>query len=415
MDYTAVQKSFENFYSNFDKNYLKVLDIDINRLKELQIKNFLETFGKSEKIIKERYTELASLHFNLGISCFEYLDCFEKVKNNLLEEILILKEFEIEFFKKFYSFFNHVKNCTSFYYLKKLIDEDYFLINNYVSCSKDNEAKNAIIEHLNWIQQILIKIKNPKKNVQLELDSERCLFSKWLENPELTYFLNEYTKEEIKKIHNQIHILAEEIFYYLREKDYFKILVRYPYFLKKSEFLVLIIMSQVAEYEIKTSIIDPMTKTLNRKNLEKILTNTIETSYYSRQPLTIAMIDIDNFKEINDTYGHQAGDKVLKEIANLIKNNIRNSDFLFRYGGEEFLIILNGADEKAGYAVAEKIRKKIEEANFNLKGKNIKITVSIGLNTIRVNRKKVNLFEFVERADLNLYKAKKLGKNKVIK
>ena len=415
MNYLIVQKSFEDFYSNFDKNYLKVLNVDIERLKELQIRNFLETFGKPKDIVKEKYIDLASIHFSLGISCFDYLECFEKLKNRLLEETLILKEFESEFFQKFYRFFDDIKNYTSFYYLQKLIDEDYFLINNYVSCSKDNEAKNAIIEHLNWIQHILVKIKNPEKKVSVEISPQRCLFSKWIENPESTYFLTEYVKEEIQKIHNQVHKLAEEIFYHLQNEEYYQILLKYSYFLKKSEFLVLIIMSQIAEYEMKESIIDPMTKTLNRKNLEKILTNTIETSYYSRQPVTIAMLDIDNFKKINDVYGHQCGDEILKKVANIIKKNIRSSDFLFRYGGEEFLIILTGADEEDGYKVAEKIRKKIEETNFNLKGKNIKITVSIGLNTIKVNRKKVNLFNFVEKADINLYRAKKEGKNKVIK
>ncbi len=416
MDCDIIRRSFNNFYNHFDKKYFTVLNMDINKLIELQISNFIDTFGKEKNEIEKKYFKLAKLHFGLGISCFDYIQCFEKLKNTLLEELSTSEKLSKEFFKDFYNFFNTINNCTSLYYLQKLIDEDYFLLKNYVSCSKDNEAKHVINEHINWVKNILEKIKNPNKNLHVELDYQKCPLSKWIKNKNSTYFLKDVSRKELERIHKNIHNSAEEIFFYLKENNYYQILLRYSYFLKKSEFLVLIIVSKFAEFEMEESIVDPLTKTLNRHNLEKVLANTIETSYYSQQPITIAMLDIDNFKYINDTYGHQIGDFILKEVAKAIKNNIRTSDFLFRYGGEEFLIILTGANKKAGFKVTEKIRRIIEESKFYVKNKPINITVSIGAVTINANtkRKKINVLNLIEKADTNLYKAKKNGKNKVV-
>jgi len=131
--------------------------------------------------------------------------------------------------------------------------------------------------------------------------------------------------------------------------------------------------------------------------------------------ICILMLDIDHFKNFNDTYGHLEGDKALIHIFNLIQREIRNSDIIIRYGGEEFLIILRDSTPKDGIEVAERIRKVIEKSPIRLdSGREINITVSIGICCQRVeNPSREIITHMVRKADIALYRAKKGGRNRV--
>lgn len=126
--------------------------------------------------------------------------------------------------------------------------------------------------------------------------------------------------------------------------------------------------------------------------------------------LSILMSDIDHFKKINDAYGHQVGDVILKEIANIVMACCRQLDVPSRYGGEEFIVMLPGADEKDATAVAERIRKTVENYNFKMGDKIYKATISLGVATHKTEKTRE---EFVREADAALYKAKEEGRNRV--
>jgi len=123
------------------------------------------------------------------------------------------------------------------------------------------------------------------------------------------------------------------------------------------------------------------------------------------------MLDIDNFKRINDTYGHDVGDLVLKSLAETIKGILRKNDYIIRYGGEEFLILLPNATIDRAIKVAEKIRREIENKKIKIGDKEIKFTVSLGVSEIYTSDR--SLQNAIKRADEKLYKAKKKGKNRV--
>lgn len=125
-------------------------------------------------------------------------------------------------------------------------------------------------------------------------------------------------------------------------------------------------------------------------------------------PLSLVVCDVDKFKSINDTYGHQAGDKVLQLISRQVKKGTRDTDLLARYGGEEFVVILPETDSEGAHQVAEKIRKQVESSPFHFKGKRVQITISCGIASFIPECQPEHVFEAADRA---LYAAKEGGRN----
>jgi len=156
---------------------------------------------------------------------------------------------------------------------------------------------------------------------------------------------------------------------------------------------------------------DPLTKLPNRLAYNHHFA--IEFSRWERtqSPLSLLIWDIDLFKLVNDNYGHKAGDKTLIIIASLLQKYCRQTDFVSRFGGEGFSMLLSNSDKKASFIFAEKIRKIIEKASFTHAGKEIRITISCGIADLQQGDTHENLFE---RADKALYQAKDTGRNKVV-
>ncbi|KAB0508711.1 MULTISPECIES: GGDEF domain-containing protein [Pseudomonas] len=155
---------------------------------------------------------------------------------------------------------------------------------------------------------------------------------------------------------------------------------------------------------------DPLTDTGNRIAMDQTLEREIEMSRRHSQPLSLLMLDIDHFKHINDTYGHSAGDEVLKAVAASIKNQLRNVDMVFRFGGEEFLILLSNTSREAAAMVGERLRFAAQAQDYEAEGKMIELTVSIGCSTLLPGESAESL---LRRADSALYVAKRAGRNRL--
>lgn len=160
------------------------------------------------------------------------------------------------------------------------------------------------------------------------------------------------------------------------------------------------------------AITDGLTRCYNHRHFQEVLENEFQRA--KRYNLTFSLLigDIDNFKSINDTYGHQIGDVVLKGTGALLKRSVREIDFVARYGGEEFAIIMPETDAKGAYGTAERIRQSIEKYIFSGLPPKTRITMSIGVGTYP-DLKITGKFEFIEKVDKALYQAKREGKNKV--
>jgi diguanylate cyclase len=158
------------------------------------------------------------------------------------------------------------------------------------------------------------------------------------------------------------------------------------------------------------AIIDPLTGVHNRLAYDERVGAEVARWKRYGNPLAIVVLDVDHFKRINDHYGHKAGDKALKLIAQVLTDNLRETDFLARYGGEEFAVLVTETAEDAVAGVTEKLRKAVEECKFHYAGKDVQITISGGYTVFRENDTAESAFT---RADGALYRAKERGRNQI--
>lgn len=156
--------------------------------------------------------------------------------------------------------------------------------------------------------------------------------------------------------------------------------------------------------------IDQLTKIFNRRRGAQHLRSLIQISLEKNKDLSLIIFDIDDFKRINDTYGHNVGDEVLKEIVEVVKYSIRDKDILVRWGGEEFLILTPDIDIETAVSVAERVREAIDAHQFAEAGH---ITCSFGVSQLKKDEEDENLAELIKRADDALYYAKRNSKNMV--
>ncbi|QOY53862.1 GGDEF domain-containing protein [Candidatus Sulfurimonas marisnigri] len=178
--------------------------------------------------------------------------------------------------------------------------------------------------------------------------------------------------------------------------------------IEKANEIIINLSNQVKTLETKSSI-DSLTKVYNRSALSVYLETLCEEGN-SNYEVHMLIMDLDDFKLVNDTYGHIAGDKILIFISNILKRTLRDGDKIFRYGGEEFIIILNRIDAKRCMSITNRILELVRANNLIYKGKTINVTGSIGTTMFKTGDTPDSL---IERADRALYIAKNNGKNQV--
>jgi diguanylate cyclase (GGDEF)-like protein len=168
------------------------------------------------------------------------------------------------------------------------------------------------------------------------------------------------------------------------------------------------LMRSDTEHRTK-AVVDPLTGMLNRKALDSRVVELRQQSEIAPAPISLVVIDIDHFKRVNDSIGHAGGDRVLQEVAYLIRKDLRAYDLAYRLGGEEFVVVLPGADLETSRGMADRLRTTIEEATFAMQ---VEVTVSCGVSASQAG----DVFVYqplFEQADAALYEAKRAGRNRV--
>lgn len=199
-------------------------------------------------------------------------------------------------------------------------------------------------------------------------------------------------------------------------------------FLQRLSTIVAICLENAANHERlkRVGLTDSLTGINNRRFFDQRLTEEIARGLRTREPIACLFLDVDYFKRINDNYGHHVGDHVLRQVAHLIREQLRNCDVLGRYGGEEFAALLDNTDPNAALEIAQRIRQSVEQQTFDLpeaaqeaaQENQFHVTISIGIATLDTLRGESNVKQLgetlLDQADQALYRAKQAGRNRVM-
>lgn len=286
-------------------------------------------------------------------------------------------------------------------------EESYRLFSILENASVERERQNASL--LNWENAFIFSVATgtPLASIQCLNDSD---FALWFNHKGKSNFRR---TEKINAISETIAEIDDYIYQYsyldqLTQQDYAPLLKAVRSKVYKINTLLASLFDEVQKLESGK---DPLTLLLNRRFLPTILRHEISLAMHSNVPLSIAMIDIDNFKMINDTYGHAAGDTILVKVAESLHESTRSSDYIFRYGGEEFLIVLVETTKTEAYSIIERLRKRIQEKSIHIqKDDSVTVTISAG---VAVYNGHPDYECLIKVADDALYQAKANGKNRI--
>jgi two-component system, cell cycle response regulator len=200
--------------------------------------------------------------------------------------------------------------------------------------------------------------------------------------------------------------------YLIRPVDKQELLARVNTQVRRARYSEQLRLSVQASIEMAAT--DALTGLYNRRYMETHLAHMVDHAVNRGKPLSVLSIDVDFFKAVNDTHGHEAGDKVLQELAGRIRENVRGVDLACRVGGEEFTVILPSTDNSVAQIIAERIRQAVAQRPFNAGASNntLKVTASVGIATLEGPNDRVE--DLLRRSDQALYKAKRDGRNRVI-
>lgn len=334
---------------------------------------------------------------------------------------LLLQDSSSQIVLKFYELANAAENCISQTYLNFEIDT--FIQFNKIRMESINRLSDIntlhLYEaHLLWFDDLVMSLKHMDMSKLPELHPGRCTVGKWLASDGEKVLTDKIILDKFTRLHKNLHLVAKHIEFSFKTKPIdFSILML---LLKKAELFSLSLGVELSiinniRYQ-STASKDSLTGALNRQLLFHIFSTQFELSRAIEKDFCLVMADLDNFKSVNDDYGHVEGDKVLRSFSAMIMDNLRDSDFVIRYGGEEFLLILPSTSLVNGVELAEKLR----EMTHTLKeAYGLKRGISGSFGVIEISPKPQDTMceelmqEYIQQADEELYFAKENGKDQV--
>jgi len=401
---TSFSKKLEKFWGiKAGADAYVVKDSGFNGLVEEVNKLFV-----SKPPAKENRSQV-SKHLNLrGTSIQARIDY---LLDHALMESVIINEF-----RNFSEFIPDIPSLNKgiFSLLSSLID--YNVAGIFFNNRDDNTQKiiNLSINDLNINEENITLIKNDFFKTIFPGNSDDSnnsyyynVFEKNINKPEVFNNLSQFQYKNILPIVYENQILGGICIYQVKQSSFLPIILKIIF----AELKILMRILWLHSETKYLSVTDELTGLYNRRYFRQILEAEFERAKRSSNALSVALLDIDHFKNINDTYGHQFGDKVLSEISGIIRKSFRKTDIVARYGGEEIIIVLPETNLKSAHIPIEKLRKVIEEYGFTYNGTTIQVTVSIGLADYNLDV--TNESELIKRADDVLYKAKHDGRNRV--
>ncbi|MCK7613579.1 diguanylate cyclase [Roseibium sediminicola] len=268
--------------------------------------------------------------------------------------------------------------------------------------------------HRNWVYRLnktLICGLDPTSEMIAEDAHVHCAFGHWLEQRAQHLDLDTETLSNLVGRHKKVHDLAREMALTVRDGHTIEESL-YDEFLAISERFIGLIESAYDALIASINATDPLTGAENRSLMNVRLEERKRIAAGKSSQAWIIMIDLDHFKSVNDDYGHEVGDHVLKGFGSLVRDHIRGDDLFFRYGGEEFLLCISGVSENTVARVAERLRKACANKVYKVKNdKELSVTASFGIAGL-TDYKQIS--DAINAADIAMYAAKRAGRNRVV-
>lgn len=390
----------------------------INEQKEqlLTVFNLFDTQDESEAI--ENYLEFC-IHNDLP-----YLFVHSELSNVAREILgLLASESKCSSINHANTHFNDLESriAQGYYhhFLRKLATKHHIRL-SHLSHLIEKHLMIHYQHHLEWMLVLIAELQGtPRTGTHCELDHTKCSFGQWLHNPSIPYLSSTSHFSDIQRLHISLHELASNVFSQnasknIDHKSIIQLLQNLDYTSLEigNEIAIINDMLIIGEYTK-----DPLTGLLGRRLFEKIVMGQVEIAKATESDCSMIMCDLDYFKEVNDHFGHIAGDEVIKNFATILQKNLRKSDFIFRFGGEEFLILLPSTNYVEAHSLAEKICLDTAQQKLHYETNDISYTVSVGVSKIDTDDlsfvTKDTIQKYVHAVDAKLYLAKQNGRNRV--
>lgn len=289
---------------------------------------------------------------------------------------------------------------------------------SHIRALTDKNLFSYFESHLEWMARLVEAVSMRSQDDMPELDPTRCQFGRWLAGDGTRLIRDQSHVRQVSELHEAMHHVVAEVGSIMEHQR-----ASGPIYalLKKAETYSLELGNEISMLNniVIMSVYnkDPLTGFLTRRFLDRVLVNQMEIAKATEAAFSIVMFDLDHFKEVNDTYGHRTGDLALEHIAGIVRDTLRQSDLVFRFGGEEFLLVAPSTTLHQAQALAEKLRQSIAAKPLEHQPP-LPLSASFGVFEIspdsyeNVDTRMVH--QVIDACDANLYAAKRLGRNRVV-
>jgi len=383
-----------------DKNMVEEISNTISR-----------SFNLSSQEIKRKFFLIGGEYYDMSVPYYIFVDMFDHIEKDVIRELTFEGDINEGLLNRINDYFNTVKDAVSFGYLQRMIKSDKDIIRKELRSVKDrnSELRPLVRDYLIWVNKLTEDIKklrscDTQSNVQWKNIDEKEYISSLLNKDEI---------EAIRDVHNKLINLSSSIYYAIDKRKFTLLTSNYIELIKLVGKLISLATVNIAARSLEGINIDHLTGLLNRKAMDFILNSQYQIAKLTGKPLSIVMLDLDDFKNINDRYGHLVGDCVLQNFAKELQEHLRKSDFIFRYGGEEFLILMPFTEKRDACIVIRNLLEKISDS-YICCGEDLYINVTFSAGIEDITSKHESVIDIIKQADQKMYKAKSSGKSKVI-
>lgn len=413
LDLDAVfEKFYDTMLSNKDFSSFFRNDEQIRSLVMRQKEFLLSSITVGDEELKVRYVKLGELHYDLKLPYVDFMAAVSVLHEGMVHAVVKQGQ-PLELLDATTRFFKLVRVLTAKGYLNRMLESDMHDIDLYLSqVQRAAEVDTTLsTERMVWLKNVIYAIKTEDRSVAPALN----LSPEVLDSIRIATQGDPVLMSYVTEIARRMEVDALNIFYFIDRHSYEEVLPLYQELM--SIYKLALMLTNVVTIASTNSLVQTLTKDaltgmLTRHALRPVFRRELTIATAGQYAISFILMDLDHFKAVNDTFGHAAGDEVLTKVSRIATETIRGTDFAFRLGGEEFMLVLKGASQKIALSQAEFIRQEIEKLSFEFNGQPHRVTASFGVATFTPPFE-MTYEMMIKFADEKMYESKRNGRNRV--